>query len=167
MAAERQEHEDQLHQLLDQMAQQQAAFDADLSAQFDTAARERQLLKEEMIAYAQKLEDALYERDARVKKQVHVPDDLVEQCQAPLCSSEFKLTTRKHHCRACGGIFCADCTAKKGFTFDTADTKGAEQKARRVCRECQSELFASNGVRNRKIPAKRPDGTMFGSHRPD
>lgn len=165
LRVEREQHTQQLQQLTEQLAAQQAASDATLAAQVAKAALEREALTAEIMAYAMKLEDALYERDARVKKSVHVPNDTARYCQAPQCFTEFKLTTRKHHCRACGGIFCADCTTKKGFKFDTAGMRDAEQKSQRVCTECQAALMASGGVRNRSIPAARPDGTRFGSHR--
>lgn len=35
------------------------------------------------------------------------PDAEVKKC--PKCSTEFGWITRKHHCRSCGKIFCAQC----------------------------------------------------------
>ena len=44
-------------------------------------------------------------------------DDKVKKCQS--CGTEFSFLTRKHHCRACGQIFCSSCTGEqllvKGF----------------------------------------------------
>jgi myotubularin-related protein 3/4 len=37
-----------------------------------------------------------------------VPDHAVNRCQG--CQIEFWLGRRKHHCRSCGNIFCADCS---------------------------------------------------------
>jgi len=37
-----------------------------------------------------------------------VPDHAVSRCQG--CQIEFWLGRRKHHCRSCGNIFCADCS---------------------------------------------------------
>lgn len=37
-----------------------------------------------------------------------IPDHLINSCQK--CSSNFTLTSRKHHCRNCGGIFCGVCS---------------------------------------------------------
>ena len=39
---------------------------------------------------------------------VWVPDQLVVQCSC--CNVQFTLFRRRHHCRACGQIFCADCS---------------------------------------------------------
>jgi hypothetical protein len=37
-----------------------------------------------------------------------VDDSLIKNCQ--LCSAEFGwVTVKKHHCRACGCVFCYDC----------------------------------------------------------
>jgi hypothetical protein len=44
---------------------------------------------------------------------VWVPDQDVIQCSC--CNSQFTLFRRRHHCRACGQIFCADCSK---FTKD-------------------------------------------------
>jgi len=37
-----------------------------------------------------------------------VPDHCVSRCTG--CQTEFWLGRRKHHCRSCGQIFCADCS---------------------------------------------------------
>jgi len=42
-----------------------------------------------------------------------VPDEFVKQC--PLCESYFNFIRRKHHCRLCGGIFCAKCSTSRVF----------------------------------------------------
>lgn len=39
-----------------------------------------------------------------------IPDDTVTNCHK--CSRSFNIYWRKHHCRACGRIFCADCSNK-------------------------------------------------------
>jgi hypothetical protein len=33
-----------------------------------------------------------------------LPDNQASKC--PTCSRGFGLTVRRHHCRACGGVFC-------------------------------------------------------------
>ena len=50
-------------------------------------------------------------------------DESVKQC--PICRREFSYALRKHHCRICGGVFCADlpthCSTE--LLFDEANTK--------------------------------------------
>jgi len=38
-------------------------------------------------------------------------DDEVPTCEN--CNIEFSFTVRRHHCRACGRIFCATCSSEK------------------------------------------------------
>ncbi|CAB4017239.1 early endosome antigen 1-like, partial [Paramuricea clavata] len=58
-------------------------------------------------------------------------DNEVMQCNG--CSKKFSVSLRKHHCRNCGSIFCAECTAK------TATVAGTKKPAR-VCEPCYKEL---------------------------
>ena len=39
-----------------------------------------------------------------------VDSDKVLKCQ--ICASSFGMFNRKHHCRACGGVFCRTCCSK-------------------------------------------------------
>ena len=45
----------------------------------------------------------------------------------------FSITNRKHHCRNCGQIFCADCSGKQA-------TMPNYKKPQRVCEPCFGEL---------------------------
>jgi len=40
-----------------------------------------------------------------------VPDDFVNECL--ICNIKFTVTSRKHHCRLCGRIYCGKCADKK------------------------------------------------------
>lgn len=42
---------------------------------------------------------------------VWVPDDDVRSCKD--CGLKFTMVRRKHHCRACGNVFCRDCSQCK------------------------------------------------------
>lgn len=50
--------------------------------------------------------EAVEEREAQPT--LWVPDHAVTRCMQ--CDSQFWLGRRKHHCRSCGKIFCADCS---------------------------------------------------------
>ncbi|XP_057319209.1 myotubularin-related protein 3 isoform X1 [Microplitis mediator] len=62
-----------------------------------------------------------------------VPDHAVNRCMG--CDTEFWLGRRKHHCRGCGKIFCADCS-------ENSTPLPSEQLYTpvRVCSECFSRL---------------------------
>ena len=49
------------------------------------------------------------------------------------CVKQFSITVRKHHCRNCGGVFCAECTE------NTANVPSFK-KPQRVCEICFNEL---------------------------
>ncbi|KAI5724300.1 hypothetical protein M8J77_000885 [Diaphorina citri] len=50
--------------------------------------------------------EAVEEREAQPT--LWIPDHAVNRCM--MCDSQFWLGRRKHHCRSCGKIFCADCS---------------------------------------------------------
>lgn len=51
------------------------------------------------------------------------------------CKSEFGIVQRKHHCRACGGLFCNRCTNKQSII-----PKFGIEKEVRVCDSCYNEI---------------------------
>nr|XP_039260774.1 early endosome antigen 1-like [Styela clava] len=50
------------------------------------------------------------------------------------CRKQFSLTIRRHHCRHCGKIFCAECSSK-------TMTVAASKKPVRVCEKCFDDLL--------------------------
>lgn len=52
-----------------------------------------------------------YLDNIREKKVEWVQEKHVSVCDA--CYDSFSLTKRKHHCRACGNVFCDNCTKNK------------------------------------------------------
>lgn len=52
------------------------------------------------------------------------------------CKSAFTITNRKHHCRNCGQIFCADCSSKR-------TTMANYKNPQRVCDTCYTEIQQS------------------------
>ena len=59
---------------------------------------------------------------------VWVPDRRVTMCQN--CAVEFSVLVRRHHCRACGKVVCATCSANK------APLRYRDFETARVCDEC-------------------------------
>jgi hypothetical protein len=66
------------------------------------------------------------------------PDDSVQRC--PGCNTAFGVFTRKHHCRACGGIFCDNCSKETKVVPMPAirPGKAPETGTLRVCKSCAS-----------------------------
>ncbi|KAF8291194.1 hypothetical protein TcYC6_0120940 [Trypanosoma cruzi] len=56
-------------------------------------------------------------------------DSSIQKCE--ICEVKFKFGRRRHHCRYCGGIFCASCSS-----FFVKLQKLHVNKRRRVCRKC-------------------------------
>ncbi len=63
--------------------------------------------------------------------------DDAETTSCRACASQFTLTNRKHHCRNCGQIFCADCSSR------TAPMPNYK-RPQRVCDACHGEIQVSN-----------------------
>lgn len=59
-----------------------------------------------------------------------VSEDLVKNCMA--CKTKFSLVNRKHHCRKCGGVYCASCTSKRTPVLNLPGYR----IPRRVCDRC-------------------------------
>ncbi|KAF6339342.1 FYVE, RhoGEF and PH domain containing 6 [Rhinolophus ferrumequinum] len=66
------------------------------------------------------------------KAPIWVPDTRATMCM--ICTSEFTLTWRRHHCRACGKIVCQACSSNK-YGLDYLKNQPA-----RVCEHCFQEL---------------------------
>uniref|UniRef100_A0A8D2LPY5 Early endosome antigen 1 n=1 Tax=Varanus komodoensis TaxID=61221 RepID=A0A8D2LPY5_VARKO len=58
-------------------------------------------------------------------------DNEVQNCMA--CGKGFSVTVRRHHCRQCGNIFCAECSSKNALT-------PSSKKPVRVCDTCFNDL---------------------------
>ncbi|XP_069498300.1 zinc finger FYVE domain-containing protein 9 [Ambystoma mexicanum] len=86
---------------------------------------------------------------------VWVPDSQAPNCMK--CEAKFTFTKRRHHCRACGKVFCATCCSLKWQLLYM------EKKESRVCVICHSVLMnaqawesisASNQSPNPNNPAE-------------
>ncbi|XP_065206805.1 FYVE, RhoGEF and PH domain-containing protein 6-like [Planococcus citri] len=67
------------------------------------------------------------------KAPVWIPDHRVTMCQ--ICTAEFKVTFRRHHCRACGRVVCGLCSDNK------APLQYMNFQAARVCDDCFQYLL--------------------------
>ncbi|KAL7982536.1 hypothetical protein Chor_010134 [Crotalus horridus] len=72
------------------------------------------------------------ERPIGSKAPIWIPDTRATMCM--ICTSEFTLTWRRHHCRACGKIICQACSSNKhGLDY-------MKNHPARVCDHCFKEL---------------------------
>lgn len=62
------------------------------------------------------------------------------------CRSAFSLVQRKHHCRACGQVFCGQCSQHTA----TLPKFGIEKEVR-VCDGCFTELNKPGGINSGTI----------------
>eukprot|EP00300_Choanocystis_sp_HF-7_P000704 c10579_g1_i1.p1 GENE.c10579_g1_i1~~c10579_g1_i1.p1 ORF type:complete len:704 (+),score=110.67 c10579_g1_i1:32-2143(+) len=60
-------------------------------------------------------------------------DERVKNCTG--CGAEFTLVLRRHHCRKCGGIYCAQCSSKRFPLMEYGHRKNV-----RVCNSCYTSL---------------------------
>jgi hypothetical protein len=60
------------------------------------------------------------------------PDAAASRCCNPTCGSRFSFAVRKHHCRACGQVFCGKCSSGR-------DEVPGYSGLVRVCDECSSD----------------------------
>ncbi|KAJ9461221.1 Lateral signaling target protein 2-like protein [Diplonema papillatum] len=63
------------------------------------------------------------------------PDVDVNTCEG--CRKPFTMIRRRHHCRSCGGVFCAACTAQKAIIPKIGPTEV------RACESCRSRVLES------------------------
>lgn len=62
-------------------------------------------------------------------------EDDSEDCSS--CRQQFNMAKRKHHCRHCGRIFCADCLTK-------TVTSGPQNRPSKVCEVCHTLLVQNS-----------------------
>ncbi|KAJ3310318.1 hypothetical protein HDU76_003398 [Blyttiomyces sp. JEL0837] len=75
------------------------------------------------------------------------PDSLAPLCD--LCRIRFGLLTRRHHCRACGGVFCGPCSPHLIRLDQNAEPHPAGLLSR-VCTGCHDEFIR----RAKRVAAK-------------
>lgn len=73
-------------------------------------------------------------------------DESVAHCST--CSATFTMLTRRHHCRACGDIFCWRCSSRTlGYTPPTRQHDASyREKLKRVCDACFLGISGARGA---------------------
>ncbi|XP_071780418.1 zinc finger FYVE domain-containing protein 9 [Centroberyx gerrardi] len=74
---------------------------------------------------------------------VWVPDSQAPVCMK--CDVKFTFTKRRHHCRACGKVFCAACCSLK------CRLMYMDRKEARVCVTCHSALMSAPSWENQAV----------------
>eukprot|EP01119_Soliformovum_irregulare_P019427 TRINITY_DN6141_c0_g1_i4.p1 TRINITY_DN6141_c0_g1~~TRINITY_DN6141_c0_g1_i4.p1 ORF type:complete len:447 (+),score=107.02 TRINITY_DN6141_c0_g1_i4:449-1789(+) len=77
--------------------------------------------------------------DSPVRRPSWVPDAWAPHCND--CKRSFTSTRRKHHCRACGNVFCGSCSDQRCVLEQFMYYRPV-----RVCRTCYSANFNPNGA---------------------
>ncbi|XP_048101090.1 hepatocyte growth factor-regulated tyrosine kinase substrate isoform X1 [Alosa pseudoharengus] len=77
--------------------------------------------------------------------------DWVDAEECHRCRVQFGVMTRKHHCRACGQIFCGKCSSK----YSTIPKFGIEKEVR-VCEPCFEQL--NNSHPSLSPPPRKSEG---------
>ncbi|KAI0376314.1 FYVE zinc finger-domain-containing protein [Hypomontagnella monticulosa] len=97
-------------------------------------------------------------------------DAKVPKC--PFCQQEFAWTFRRHHCRICGRVVCADpqtgCSAEVGLNVANSSTPTSEKPGGgnpisvdvRMCRDCKSTIFSKRDFME-SIVHKPPDQRAY------
>ena len=70
-----------------------------------------------------------------VARDMWQPDSERDECSLPSCSTKFGTWQRRHHCRQCGCVICASCSANKKLLLPPFGHDGPARMAR-VCNAC-------------------------------
>jgi len=122
-------------------------FDQRMIVEADTTNTKESWLNDLQKAINQLIEDGERKKDFKVSQQTEVPsnkkvkavwisDDNSPECMT--CKSAFTILNRRHHCRACGGVFCASCAAEKCYLPEF----GYKEMVR-VCKTCYKSFIKS------------------------
>ena len=97
----------------------------------------------------QKNQDEIKRRKRSPKIKFHwVDDSETDTCMG--CDSRFTFYLRRHHCRACGGLFCHPCSSSKEKETDLHSGKANYERICNACRQIieDSESSSENDDEN-------------------
>ncbi|XP_065571990.1 zinc finger FYVE domain-containing protein 9-like isoform X2 [Artemia franciscana] len=90
------------------------------------------------------------ERSMGIIKPFWIPDEDALNCMH--CDIKFTLLKRRHHCRACGKVFCSTCCSLK------TKIEYLENREERVCQPCFSTLSKVEAYKKYAMPFPSPCG---------
>uniref|UniRef100_A0A8C6LH36 FYVE, RhoGEF and PH domain containing 6 n=1 Tax=Nothobranchius furzeri TaxID=105023 RepID=A0A8C6LH36_NOTFU len=82
------------------------------------------------------------------KAPIWIPDLRATMCM--ICTCEFTLTWRRHHCRACGKVVCQACSANKYYL------EYLKNQPARVCDHCFHQRLQSNLEPLKEVQPEQP-----------
>ncbi|KAI3443502.1 hypothetical protein Pfo_000167 [Paulownia fortunei] len=92
---------------------------------------------------------------ANMSRDFWMPDESCRVCYE--CDSQFTIFNRKHHCRLCGRVFCARCTANYVPALSDEPKSGREDGDRiRVCNYCFKQWKQRSATGNNMMFASIP-----------
>ena len=103
-------------------------------------------MKKNSYKRANKLQETLTDSELGKKAPAWVRDESVSMCMA--CDAIFTAIRRRHHCRACGHVYCGKCSQFRA----PLDYDGCKQN--RVCNKCYRVLVKGDklGQKDEKKP---------------
>ncbi|KAK4428771.1 1-phosphatidylinositol-3-phosphate 5-kinase FAB1B [Sesamum alatum] len=92
---------------------------------------------------------------AKMSRDFWMPDESCRVCYE--CDSQFTIFNRRHHCRLCGRVFCAKCTANSIPALPDEPKSGREDGDRiRVCNYCFNQWKQQSGTGNNMTIGSSP-----------
>lgn len=103
--------------------------------------------KEELQSWYEALKSAIYNARAGddgdfETAPIWMPDKAAQTCM--ICHQEHTFFVRRHHCRACGAVACANCLKYR------AVVRGISSRPVKVCQKCYRKIMAA-----KRIPIQR------------
>ncbi|PIL29907.1 hypothetical protein GSI_07817 [Ganoderma sinense ZZ0214-1] len=97
-------------------------------------------------------------------KRLWKPDSQAAYCDTFMCRKAFSIWERRHHCRKCGGVFCADCSGRTTTLLDASklpflhpprdvpitvyESPISQVLECRVCNDCWDQIYGTKTPRS-------------------